>query len=54
MSILILKLYDFLVTVKAAPHECVIMTGQPDIGKAEHEAWFDSKVTVSSCAFNSV
>ena len=22
-------LYDFLVTVKAAPHECVIMTGQP-------------------------
>ena len=22
-------LYDFLVTVKAAPHECVISTGQP-------------------------
>ena len=22
-------LYDFLVTVKAAPHECVIGTGQP-------------------------
>ena len=22
-------LYDFLVTVKAAPHECVIKTGQP-------------------------
>ena len=22
-------LYDFLVTVKAAPHECVIRTGQP-------------------------
>ena len=21
--------YDFLVTVKAAPHECVIRTGQP-------------------------
>ena len=25
----ILILYDFLVTVKAAPHECVIRTGQP-------------------------
>ena len=25
----ILVLYDFLVTVKAAPHECVISTGQP-------------------------
>ena len=24
-----LVLYDFLVTVKAAPHECVIRTGQP-------------------------
>ena len=22
-------LYDFLVTVKTAPHECVIRTGQP-------------------------
>ena len=22
-------LYDFLVSVKAAPHECVIRTGQP-------------------------
>ena len=22
-------LYDFLFTVKAAPHECVIRTGQP-------------------------
>ena len=22
-------LYDFLLTVKAAPHECVIRTGQP-------------------------
>ena len=22
-------LYDFLVTIKAAPHECVIRTGQP-------------------------
>ena len=22
-------LYDFLVTVKAAPHECVMRTGQP-------------------------
>ena len=21
--------YDFLITVKAAPHECVIRTGQP-------------------------
>ena len=25
----IFVLYDFLVTVKAAPHECVIRTGQP-------------------------
>ena len=24
-----LVLYDFLVTVKAAPHECVIRTGKP-------------------------
>ena len=24
-----LVLYDFLGTVKAAPHECVIRTGQP-------------------------
>ena len=24
-----LILYDFLVTVKAAPHECMIRTGQP-------------------------
>ena len=23
------ELYDFLVTVKAAPHECIIRTGQP-------------------------
>ena len=22
-------LYEFLITVKAAPHECVIRTGQP-------------------------
>ena len=22
-------LYDFLITVKAAPHECVVRTGQP-------------------------
>ena len=29
-------LYDFLVTVKAAPHEYVNRTGQP----AENEAWF--------------
>ena len=25
----VLILYDFLLTVKAAPHECVIKTGQP-------------------------
>ena len=25
----LLILYDFLVTVKAAPHECVIRTDQP-------------------------
>ena len=33
--------YDFLVTVKAAPHECVIRTGQPKtLVKAENGAWF--------------
>ena len=48
-------LYDFLVTVKAALHECVIRTGQPQTSvKAEKEAWFYSKVTVSSCAITSV
>ena len=48
-------LYDFLVTVKAAPHECVIRTGQTQTYlKAENEAWFYSKVTVSSCAITSV
>ena len=32
---------------KAAPHECVIRTGQPlSWVKAENEAWFYSKVTV--------
>ena len=25
----IMRLYDFLVSVKAAPHECVIRTGLP-------------------------
>ena len=29
MQILKKKLYDCLVTVKAAPNECVIRTGQP-------------------------
>ena len=39
-----LVLYDFLVTVKAAPHKCVIRTGQPLTKvKAENEAWFYSK-----------
>ena len=38
--------YDFLFTVKEAPHECEV--------KAENEAWFYSKVTVSSCAITSV
>ena len=28
-SVSMTVLYDFLVTVKAAPHECVIRTGQP-------------------------
>ena len=36
-----LVLYELFVTVKAAPHECI---------KAENEACFYSKVTVSSCA----
>ena len=46
-------LYDFLITVKAAPHECVIRTGQSQTKvKDENEAWFYSKVTVSSCAIN--
>ena len=48
-------LYDCLVTVKTAPHECVIRTGQPQAEvKAEIEAWFYPKVTVSSCAITSV
>ena len=43
-------LIDISLTVKAAPHECVIRTGQPKTQvKAESEAWFYSKVTVSSC-----
>ena len=50
-----LVLNDFSLTVKAAPHECVIRTGQPQTKvKAENEAWFYSKVTVSSCAIISV
>ena len=40
-------LLDFALTVKAAPHECVIRTSQPYASvKAEKEAWFYSKVTV--------
>ena len=38
--------YDFLVTVKVIPHECVIRTGLPETKvKTENEAWFYSKVT---------
>ena len=52
---LTLVLLDFSLTVKAAPHECVMRTGQPwTLVKAENEAWFYSKVTVSSCAITSV
>ena len=44
-------LLDFSLNIKAAPHECVIRTSQPYAKvKAEKEAWFKSKVTVSSCA----
>ena len=40
--------FDFSLTVKAAPHDCVIRTGQPYTKvKAENEAWFYSKVTAS-------
>ena len=47
--------FDFSLTVKAAPHECVIRTGQSETWvKAENETWFYSKVTVSSCAIISV
>ena len=47
--------FDFSLTAKAAPHECVIRTGQPYTKvKAENEAWLYSKVTVSSCAIISV
>ena len=43
--------FDFSLTVKAVPHECVIRTGQSQTKvKAENEAWFYSKVTVLSCA----
>ena len=41
-------LYNFLVTVKAAPHQCVIRNGLhvPKAWlKTENEAWFYSKVT---------
>ena len=37
--------FEFSLTVKAAPHECVIRT----VGKAENEVWFYSIVTLSSC-----
>ena len=48
-------LLDFSLTVKAAPHECVITTSQPFFFiTAEKEAWFYPKVTVSSCATTSV
>ena len=51
LSIGSIVLYDFWVTVKAAPHECAIRTGQSKTQvKAENETWFYSKVTVSSCA----
>ena len=41
-------LLNFLVTVKAAPHECVIRTGSTlGISKAGNEEWFYLKVTVS-------
>ena len=47
--------FDVSLTVKAAPHECVIRTGQPKTKvKAENEAWFYSKVTVSSSAITAV
>ena len=52
---LVYVLFDFSHTVKAAPHECVIRTGQPWAKvKAENEVWFYSKVTVSSCVIISV
>ena len=39
--------YDFLVTVKAASHECFIMTDLPSTYvNAENEAWLYSKETV--------
>ena len=38
--------FDFSLTVKAVPHECV-RTGQSTKVKAENEAWFYSKETVS-------
>ena len=48
-------LNDFLGTVKAASHECVIRTGQPQtLVKAKNEAWFYSKVTVLSGGITSV
>ena len=39
---------NFLVTVKAASHDCVIRTSQPKtVVKAENEVWFYSKVTIA-------
>ena len=47
--------FDFSLTVKAVPHECVIRTGQPETQvKAENEAWPYLKKAVSSCAITSV
>ena len=46
-------LLNFLVTVRAAPHECLTRTGL-SIGKAENDVRFYSKVSVSPCAITSV
>ena len=54
-STIFIVLNDFLGTVKAAPHVCVIRTCQPKTKvKAENDVWFDPKVTVSSCTITSV
>ena len=41
ISLLRQLFFDFSLTVRAAPHECAIRTGQPKTKvKAENEAWF--------------
>ena len=51
MSVVVRSCIIDLCNVMAEPHGCVFRTGLPYAKvKAANEAWFYSKVTVSSCA----